>query len=119
MFLSIPVEIEEAAIIDGAGTVQILRSVFLPLVVPGLATVALYAFLFGWSELLAALIFISTDSSLTLPVALGNLQTGSYGLVDMGVLQAGAVTAMFPCIILFIFLQRYYLKGIAAGAVKF
>ncbi len=117
-FLAVPDELEEAATIDGASILQLLVMVYLPLIVPGVATVALYAFLFGWSELLAALIFVTTDSRFTLPVALGNLQTSAYGKLDLGVLEAGAVAAMIPCIVLFIFLQRYYLRGLAAGAVK-
>jgi multiple sugar transport system permease protein len=117
-FLSVPSELEEAAVIDGASTLQLLWRIFVPLVIPGIATTALYAFLFGWSELLAALIFMTTDSRFPLPVALGNLQTSAYGKLDLGVLEAGAVAAMVPCILLFVFLQRYYLRGLAAGAVK-
>ncbi|MDR2380650.1 MAG: carbohydrate ABC transporter permease [Bifidobacteriaceae bacterium] len=118
-FLAVPTELEEAALIDGASTFQIMRRIFFPLVLPGIATVALYAFLYGWSEFLAALIYINTDRKLTLPVALANLQTSAYGEIDLGLLEAGAVFSMIPCLVLFLFLQRYYLRGLAAGSMKF
>jgi multiple sugar transport system permease protein len=117
-FLGVPGELEEAANVDGAGTMRTLVSVVRPLVVPGMATTALYAFLASWTEFLGALTFLTDQNLYTLPVALLNLQQGAYGSIDFGYLSAGAVVAMIPCVVLFLALQRYYVAGLSSGAVK-
>jgi multiple sugar transport system permease protein len=117
-FASVPGELEDAANVDGAGTVRTLTSVLRPLIVPGMATTALYAFLASWTEFLGALTFLTRQELYTLPVALLNLQQGAYGSIDYGLLAAGSVIAMIPCIVLFVGLQRYYVAGLSAGAVK-
>jgi multiple sugar transport system permease protein len=117
-FSVIPQDIEDAAVVDGASTVSMLSRVMLPLAIPGVITVVLYAFLFGWNEFLAALIVMADNTKYTLPVALQNVQTGVFGKVDFGVLQAGSVIAMLPSIIVFLVLQRYYTRGLIAGSVK-
>jgi multiple sugar transport system permease protein len=117
-FASVPAELEDAANVDGAGTLRTLTSVLRPLVVPGMATTALYAFLASWTEFLGALTFLTRQELYTLPVALLNLQQGAYGSIDYGLLAAGSVIAMIPCIVLFVGLQRYYVAGLSAGAVK-
>jgi multiple sugar transport system permease protein len=117
-FASVPGELEDAANVDGAGPIRTLASVLRPLVVPGMATTALYAFLASWTEFLGALVFLTRQELYTLPVALLNLQQGAYGTIDYGMLAAGSVIAMVPCIVLFVALQRYYVAGLSAGAVK-
>jgi multiple sugar transport system permease protein len=117
-FASIPKELEEAALIDGAGTLRTFTQVLRPLVVPGMATTALYAFLAAWTEFLGALTFLTRQDLYTLPVSLVNLQQGAYGQIDFGFLAAGSIIAMIPCVILFVALQRYYVAGLSAGAVK-
>jgi multiple sugar transport system permease protein len=117
-FASVPNELEDAANVDGAGTLRTLTSVLRPLVVPGMATTALYAFLASWTEFLGALTFLTRQELYTLPVALLNLQQGAYGSIDYGLLAAGSVIAMVPCVVLFVALQRYYVAGLSAGAVK-
>ena len=117
-FAAVPTELEDAASVDGAGTMRTLGSVLRPLVVPGIATTALYAFLAAWTEFLGALVFLTKQELYTLPVALLNLQQGAYGTIDYGLLASGSVIAMIPCIILFVTLQRYYVAGLSAGAVK-
>jgi multiple sugar transport system permease protein len=117
-FAAVPDALEDAALIDGAGTMRTLTSVLRPLVVPGMATTALYAFLAAWTEFLGALTFLTRQDLYTLPVSLVNLQQGAYGQIDYGFLAAGAVIAMIPCVILFVSLQRFYVAGLAAGAVK-
>ncbi len=117
-FESVPSELEDSGHVDGAGTMRTLFSVLWPLVMPGAATTALYAFLVSWTELLGALTFITDPDKFTLPVTLTNLQQGTYGQVDYGVLAAGAVVAMIPCVILYVTLQRFYVKGLTSGAVK-
>jgi multiple sugar transport system permease protein len=117
-FSSVPDGLEEAARIDGAGTVGTFWHVLLPLVLPGIATTALFAFLASWTEFLGALTFLTRQDLFTLPVSLVNLQQGAYGQLDFGLLSAGAVIAMIPCMILFVALQRFYVAGLSAGAVK-
>ncbi|NAZ77966.1 ABC transporter permease subunit [Kineococcus sp. T13] len=117
-FESIPAEIEDSAHVDGAGTMRTLTSVLRPMLVPGIATSALYAFLASWTEFLGALTFLTDDRKYTLPLSLVNLQSGAYGSVNFGYLVAGAVVAMIPCVILYVALQRFYVAGLASGAVK-
>ena len=117
-FMAVPNELEEAAYTDGATLLRTLRSVLFPVVLPGVATTMLYAFLFAWTEFLGALTFITSINRLTLPVALLNVETGTYGHVNFGYLIAGAVIAMVPCAVLYVTLQRFYVTGITAGGVK-
>jgi multiple sugar transport system permease protein len=117
-FLQIPWELSEAAAVDGASTVRTLVSVLRPLVVPGIATTVLYAFLFSWTEFVGALTFLTSNDLYTLPLALLNMEYGSVGQVNFGYLEAGAVIAMIPCILLYIGLQRYYIRGLTSGVVK-
>lgn len=115
---SIPDSLEDAALVDGAGTLRMMVEVLRPFLVPGMASAGLYAFLRAWTEFLGALAFITKENLYTLPIALLNLQTGSMGEVDYGLLVAGAVVAMIPSIILYVALQKFYVQGLAAGAVK-
>jgi multiple sugar transport system permease protein len=117
-FLQVPRDLVDAARVDGASVMTTLLSVLRPLVLPGIATTALYAFLFSWTEFLGALSFLTNDSLFTLPVALSNVETGTYGSVNYGLLLAGAVIAMIPCIVVYVGLQRYYVRGLVSGALK-
>jgi len=117
-FLQVPQELADAARVDGASTLTSLIAVFRPLVMPGIATTALFAFLFSWTEFLGALSFVTNDNLFTLPVALSNVETGTYGAVNYGLLLAGAVLAMIPCVIVYVALQRYYVRGLVSGALK-
>ncbi len=117
-FDAVPREIEEAALLDGCRPLQLLRLVMLPLVGPGLATVGLFAFFGSWNELLAALILISDSRAFTLPVMLLNAQSGQLGSINWGLMQAGITLSIVPCAALFLLLQRYYISGLVAGAVK-
>jgi multiple sugar transport system permease protein len=117
-FLQVPVELVDAAWVDGASVIRTLTRVFRPLVMPGIATTALFAFLFSWTEFLGALSFLTNDSLFTLPVALSNVETGTYGSVNYGLLLAGAVIAMILCILVYVSLQRFYVRGLVYGALK-
>jgi multiple sugar transport system permease protein len=118
-FLQIPTELTDAAKVDGASVMTTLTHVLRPLIIPGIATTVLYAFLFSWTEFLGALTFTTNDSIYTLPVALVNVETSdTYGQIDYGVLVAGAVIAMIPCVIVYVALQRFYVRGLVSGAVK-
>ena len=117
-FQSVPLAIEEAALIDGAGPFVLLTRVMLPMVFPGVITVALFAFFNSWNEFIAALIFQSDVEHYTLPVMLLSATSGAYGTINWNIIQAGMVISMLPCALLFLLLQRYYLSGLTAGAVK-
>jgi multiple sugar transport system permease protein len=117
-FESIPKEIEEAAIIDGSSSFQVLRRIFLPLIVPAIVTVALFAFITSWNEFLSALIFMNNERAFTVPIMLVSVRTGRLGAVDWGALQAGVVLSILPCILIYVLLQKYYVAGFLNGAVK-
>lgn len=117
-FAAVPSELEDSAYIDGCGPMRSLFLVMRPLVLPGVATTVLYSFLASWTEFLGALTFLTETNLFTLPVALLNIQSGTYGAVNFGYLIAGSVIAMVPCVILYVGLQRFYIQGLASGAVK-
>ena len=117
-FDAVPKALIESARIDGASQWSLMRRITLPLALPGVATVAMFAFLNSWNEFLAALIFLSQEEKFSLPVMLVNVTTGIRGMIDWGALQAGITITMVPCILLFLTLQRYYVRGLVAGAVK-
>ena len=83
-----------------------------------LVVAVLGAFLFSWTEFPGALSFLTNDSLFTLPVALINVESGNYGAVNYGLLLAGAVIAMIPCIVVYVALQRFYVRGLVSGALK-
>jgi multiple sugar transport system permease protein len=117
-FSSIPLEIEEAARIDGCNSAALMLKVMMPLATPGIITVGIIAFINSWNEFLASLIFMSKESLFTLPVMLSNIRTGPYGSIDWGELQAGLIVATIPCMVLFLVLQRRYISGLTSGSVK-
>ncbi|MFN3333731.1 MAG: hypothetical protein ACK47M_14585, partial [Caldilinea sp.] len=82
------------------------------------AAYAIFVFLNAWNEFLAALIIMTQEANFTLPIMLTSVRSGYYGAIDWGALQAGITVTILPCIILFLFLQRYYMQGLMGGAVK-
>ena len=117
-FESVPRELDEAATIDGAGHLVLLRRVLLPVVAPSVVTVLLVNFITCWNEFLGALILMTQQANYTLPVMLVNLQFGYMGVVDWGALQAGTVVTMLPPLLLTLVFQRYYVQGLVGGATK-
>ena len=117
-FAAVPQALEEAALVDGASSVRMFRQVMLPLVRPGVITVALFAFFAAWNEFFAALILLSDQSKYTLPVALTLLQGSLLGQISWGTLQAGVMVSMIPCVIIYAVLQRYYVAGMLSGGIK-
>jgi multiple sugar transport system permease protein len=117
-FEGIPREIEEAAVMDGSTSFQALRNIFLPLVTPGIVTVALFAFINSWNEFLSALIFMNRETAFTVPIMLVSVRAGRLGSVDWGALQAGVIISILPCILIYLLLQKYYVSGFLSGAVK-
>jgi multiple sugar transport system permease protein len=115
-FGSIPEELEEAAMIDGATRFGAFRRIILPLAAPGVLAAGLFAFTQAWNEFLYALVFISDVKQRTLPVGLSTFITGDvYG---WGYLMAGAVLTTLPVIGVYTYLQRYMVEGLTAGSVK-
>ncbi|MEO8242453.1 MAG: carbohydrate ABC transporter permease [bacterium] len=117
-FEGIPKEMEEAAVMDGASSFFTLRRVFVPLVAPGMVTVALFAFVASWNEFLGALIMMNTESSFTVPIMLTGVITGNFGSVNWGALQASVIISILPCLLVYVLLQKYYVSGFLSGAVK-
>ncbi|MDQ7246347.1 carbohydrate ABC transporter permease [Dongia sedimenti] len=117
-FDAVPREIEDAARVDGASVFAVLYRIMLPLVLPGVATVAIFAFLASWNEFLAALILLTDQKKYTLPVLMAAVRSGQFGTIDWGAVQSGVTLMMAPCLALFLLLQRYYIRGLTAGAVK-
>ena len=114
--LSIPDEMLEAASIDGASEGQIFRRVVLPVLQPIIVTLALFVFLGSWNDFLWPLIILTDQSNYTLPVALAALSREHVQDIEM--MMAGAVITVAPVLILFLALQRYYIRGMLAGSVK-
>jgi multiple sugar transport system permease protein len=117
-FESIPREMDEAAMVDGCSTFSALWRVRIPAVKPGLITVGLFAFLAAWNDFFAPLILINDSNRMTLPLAVSNLRGQVQGVVDYGATEAGVVVLALPCIVLFLVLQRHYVRGFMSGAFK-
>jgi len=117
-FESVPRELDEAALVDGATTFGALRLVLLPAVKPGLITVGMFAFLAAWNDFMAPLILITDTNRMTLPLAVSNLRVQVQGVIDYGATEAGVVVLALPCIVLFLVLQRHYVRGFMSGAFK-
>lgn len=115
-FESIPVEMEDAALIDGSSRLNTLIHIILPLSAPGIVSTALFIFLLAWDEFFFALIFTSTTAAKTVPVAIAEF-TGRYA-VDITAMMTGGVLAALPPVILALLFQRYIVSGLSAGAVK-
>ena len=115
-FQTVPVELEDAARIDGCTRLGILFRVVMPISVPGLVSTAMFTFLLAWDEFFYALIFTSTLASKTAPVAIAEF-VGRYAININGMMAGGILAALPPVLLAFIF-QRYIVSGLTAGAVK-
>ncbi|NES30600.1 ABC transporter permease subunit [Micromonospora terminaliae] len=115
-FLSIPAELEEAAVLDGANHWQVFFQVLLPLSKPALATLAVLSFLTNWNDFLWPVYVLFSPERLTLPAGLGLLQ-GAY-VTDYPVIMAGAVLASVPVLILFVLAQRHIIQGVSRSGLK-
>lgn len=115
--LTIPVELEEAARMDGAGHIKIFFLIIIPLSIPALAVVGLFAFVFFWNDFLWPLIVINSESMKTLSVSIAGLAQNVYG-VDWGVLMAGSTLTVLPLIAVFLIAQKYFLSGIQISGLK-
>lgn len=115
-FLTLPQEMLDAARVDGAGEFQIFWKIALPLMKPALAALAIILFLFSWNSFLWPLLVLSKQEAQTAPVALGALV--GLNRVFWNAIMVAAVLMTVPMLVLFLFLQRYFIAGITAGAVK-
>lgn len=113
----IPDSLLEAARIDGAGEIRIFLRIILPLSGPALATLSILTFLGSWNNFLWPLVVAQSDSMYTLPVALSLYSTG-LNSTNYGVLLAGSVLVITPILLVFVFLQRYFIQGIAMTGIK-
>jgi len=114
---SIPDDLLEAARLDGAGEFRIFFGIFLPLLGPAVATVAIITFLNSWNYFLWPLIVAQSEETYTLPVGL-SIASQAAKSTDYGLLLAGAVVVLLPVLLLFIFLQKYFVRGIAVTGLK-
>jgi multiple sugar transport system permease protein len=114
--LAIPDEMLDAARVDGASEFRIFWSIVVPGIVPILATLAIWTFLATWNDFMWPLIVLSDEAHYTLPVALANL-SGEH-VQDTELMMAGSVITIIPVMLVFLFLQRYYIQGVMAGSVK-
>ena len=114
---AVPEELEQAAMIDGCTHIQAFMRVTLPLLAPGLVSTSVFAFLHSWNEYTLALIVLSRDSAVTLPLWLQSFQQGLQGS-DWGGVMAGSTLITIPVLILFIFVQNRMSTGMVSGAVK-
>ncbi|MBP5857481.1 carbohydrate ABC transporter permease [Marivibrio halodurans] len=115
-FKQIPHDVEEAAMVDGCSRLRAFVLVVLPLTLPGIVTVAIFAFLLSWTDYVFALVMVSSDVNKTLPVGLDTM-VGLYEL-RWGELMAGSTLIALPLFVMFTFLSRFFIRGLAAGAVK-
>ena len=115
-FLTIPGELEDAALIDGCTRLGALFRVVLPLSAPGLVATALFCFLASWEEFLLALVFTSSPAAKTIPVAISEF-VGRHA-IDFGMMATGGVVAAIPPILIALLFQRYLVSGLTSGAVK-
>ncbi len=118
-FLSLPASIEEAALIDGASVFGAFYRVVLPLAAPGLVASAMFTFMLCWNEFLFALVFINNDDLKTVPVGVvTRFITTTMVPSDWSKVMAASIMSAIPVYLLFIFLQRFLIQGLAAGSVK-
>ena len=113
----IPKDLEEAALVDGAGRLTILRTVIAPLLAPGIVVTALFAFITAWNEFFLALVLLDSPNLQTLPLLLARF-VGIEGIVRLGPLAASALLATIPSLLIFALIQRWLTRGLLAGAVK-
>lgn len=112
----IPVELEEAALIDGCNRIDVIFRIVMPLLVPGIIATGAFSFIGSWNNFLFALMFITQSSKFTIPVGLSYM-LGQFD-INYGALSAGSIIAVIPALILFGYIQKFLIKGMSSGAVK-
>jgi multiple sugar transport system permease protein len=117
-FEAVPKELDEAALVDGCTSLTALTRIVIHAVRPGLVTVGLFAYLAAWSDFIVPLILISSPDKLPLPVAVVNMQQQVFGSIDYAALEAGVVVLAVPSVLLFLILQRGYVRGFMSGSLR-
>ncbi len=115
-FLGLPVELEEAAVLDGAGRLRILRSVLLPLMGPPLSTLAILTFLTSWNDFLWPLLVNTSPDVMTVQIGLASFQGAHF--TNWPVLMAGTLISQLPVIVIFLFGQRFFVSSLATTGIK-
>jgi len=115
--LTIPPEMSDAAKIDGCGYFSTFARIYLPLIKPALATLAIFTFTGNWNDFMTPLIYLSSDAKWTLALGLSRF-SGMYGRTPWNLLMAASLVTVLPCILLFFFAQRYFIQGIVITGVK-
>lgn len=115
-FQTVPLEIEEAARVDGANKIQVFGLVVAPIVAPGIVAVAIYTFINAWNEFLYALILINSSSKMTVSIFLKSLE--GQEVLDWGVMMAASAMVVIPSIIFFMMIQKRIAGGLAQGSIK-
>ena len=115
-FQDFPIEIEEAALMDGCSRIRAIVQVVIPVVIPGIAVVGLFAFIFTWNEFLFAIVLTKTKIKTMMVLATTFLQSPTD--TDWGPAAATVVLGIIPCVAVAVFLQRYLAKGLTMGSVK-
>ncbi len=115
-FQSIPLELEEAALVDGAGLGRAVWYVVLPLALPGIIAAGIFTFILAWNDFLFALVLLTSEELKTLPVGVNDLFNAT--IVDWGMIMAAGVVITVPTIAFFVAVQRYLIQGWGAGGVK-
>ena len=115
-FRSIPVELEEAAMIDGASRLYTFWHITLPLAAPAILAVSLFAFTNAWNEFLFAFVFITSESLRTLPIGLQSMVVGD--ILPWGKLMAASLLTAIPVAVMYIYAQRFLTEGLTVGGVK-
>jgi multiple sugar transport system permease protein len=116
-FLQMPLEIGEAARVDGANHWQVFLRIYAPMAFAPMATLGVLTFAAYWNEFYRPLVFLLSNSKFTLPVGLVSLQ-GNFGTGSISIVLAGVVVALIPSVLVFVFAQRYFVQGIAAGSFR-
>lgn len=116
-FKDIPEEVEESAKMDGATEWQIFYKIILPLVLPGIAAVAMLSFMYSWNEYTYSVILTRSPQNYTIPLALAVLNTED-NVTNFGLVSAGGITSFIPMVLFVLFAQNYLISGLSSGAVK-
>jgi len=115
-FLTIPIELEEAAMVDGCGRLRAVMFVVLPLALPGIIATSIFTFILAWNDYIFTRILIASDELKTLPVGVQDLFNSS--ITDWGLIMAAGMMITIPALVFFVAVQRYLIRGWGAGAVK-
>lgn len=116
-YQDLPVDIDQSAQIDGATEWQLFTRIILPLVLPGIAAIAMLSFMYAWNEYTYSIIFVQTPRNYTVPLTLAVLNTED-NLTNFGLVASGGVISVIPITLFVIFAQNYLISGLSSGAVK-